>query len=65
MKSVVQVAYVLTVYVDVTLKFVYRKTQKMTLKEDKILIKILQQEKRYDMKRLLATHNCEASATED
>ena len=44
-----------------------------TSKENKILIKMLRQEKRYGTKRLLAefpqqtlaTHNCEASAAED
>jgi len=38
-------------------KFVYRKNvncEKIMPKEDKMLIKILQQEKRYGMKRLLA-----------
>ena len=80
-KSVVQVAYILTVYADVMSKFVYREkrtnVKKMTSKEDKILIKILQQGKRYGMKRLFAefpdkhyighslTTYCEASAAED
>jgi len=54
---VVRPSFVLTVYVDVTSNFVYRKKRricKMKSKDYNIDKKILRQEKRYGTKRLLA-----------